>query len=334
MTFNEFLAPRVANAAILFALLSAPSGAAFGGEGDDKESADSIAATAYQFQTGGIYGAAAAEWEKLLQLHPMGERSREAMLNLGRCYYSLKRYQHAAAILSACDQSFEAFGKSPESLSMLAMAQTQLARAGNGKYADAAQTYQRAFDCDPNGDFAPGALLSQSLCLYADNRFEAARECVARLIADWEDQPQVIDAWHQLGMIEKRLGNTTRAAEAFEKVSQQWPKHWLAANAHFELGQFLLQQDKPLKASEHFRAAAERMDYLHADFAQLKFAQALNRAGKSEAALQAYEALPRDFPKSKYCEHAKIAAERLLRTPVAPKAVPDRAPKPVNADRP
>ena len=120
---------------------------------------------------------------------------------------------------------------------------------------------------------------------------------------------QTPEALYQQGLDAMKAGEPAKARELFSKFLDQYPKHKLAANAHYWLGETYYSEKNYEQAILEFQEVIKNFpekDKVPA--AMLKQGMAFKEMGDSKSSLYIYKKLTEEFPKS---EEAKIAREKL-----------------------
>jgi tol-pal system protein YbgF len=124
-----------------------------------------------------------------------------------------------------------------------------------------------------------------------------------------ELQQQTPEALYQQGLDAMKGGDSGKARELFTKFLDQNPKHKLAANAHYWLGETYYSEKNFEQAILEFQEVIKNFpekDKVPA--AMLKQGMAFKEMGDSKSSLYIYKKLTEEYPKS---EEAKIAKEKL-----------------------
>jgi tol-pal system protein YbgF len=120
---------------------------------------------------------------------------------------------------------------------------------------------------------------------------------------------QTPEALYQQGLDAMKAGEAGKARELFTKFLDQNPKHKLAANAHYWLGETYYSEKNFEQSILEFQEVIKNFpekDKVPA--AMLKQGMAFKEMGDSKSSLYIYKKLTEEFPKS---EEAKIAREKL-----------------------
>lgn len=117
------------------------------------------------------------------------------------------------------------------------------------------------------------------------------------------------DYLYQQGMEAMKEGNSTKARELFTNFLEQHPKHALAANAHYWIGESYYSEKNFDSAVLSFQEVIKNFpDKDKAPAALLKQGMAFKEMGDAKSANYVLKKLVDDYPKS---EEAKTAREKL-----------------------
>jgi len=123
------------------------------------------------------------------------------------------------------------------------------------------------------------------------------------------EQQQTPEALYQQGLDAMKAGDPGKAREILTRFLDQNPKHKLAANAHYWLGETYYSEKNYEQAILEFQEVIKNFpekDKVPA--AMLKQGMAFKEMGDSKSSVYIYKKLTEEFPKS---EEAKIAKEKL-----------------------
>jgi tol-pal system protein YbgF len=123
------------------------------------------------------------------------------------------------------------------------------------------------------------------------------------------ETPPTPEAVYQQGLDAMKAGETAKAREFFTKFLDQNPKHKLAANAHYWLGETYYSEKNYEQAILEFQEVIKNFpekDKVPA--AMLKQGMAFKEMGDTKSSIYIYKKLTEEFPKS---EEAKVAKEKL-----------------------
>jgi tol-pal system protein YbgF len=121
-----------------------------------------------------------------------------------------------------------------------------------------------------------------------------------------QQTPEVL---YQQALDAMKAGDTGKARELFTKFLDQNPKHNLAANAHYWLGETYYSEKNFEQAILEFQEVIKNFpEKEKVPAAMLKQGMAFKELGDSKSSLYIYKKLTEEYPKS---EEAKIAKEKL-----------------------
>jgi tol-pal system protein YbgF len=123
------------------------------------------------------------------------------------------------------------------------------------------------------------------------------------------DLPPTPENIYQQGLDALKVGETARARELLTRFLDQNPKHKLAANAHYWLGETYYSEKSFEQAILEFQEVIKNFpDKDKVPAAMLKQGMAFKEIGDSKSSVYIYKKLIEEFPKS---EEAKVAREKL-----------------------
>lgn len=147
-------------------------------------------------------------------------------------------------------------------------------------------------------------------------RLAALEERLAKLEKSAADQQtkatqaaQTPEAMYQQGYDSMKAGDVGKAREQFSKFLEQHPKHKLAANAHYWLGETYYNEKNYDQAILEFQEVIKNYpQHEKVPAALLKQGMALKEVGENKASAYVLKKLVDEYPKS---DEAKIAREKL-----------------------
>jgi len=124
-----------------------------------------------------------------------------------------------------------------------------------------------------------------------------------------EQQPPTPEAIYQQGLDAMKAGDTGKAREILGKFLDQYPKHKLAANAHYWIGESYYSDKNFEQAILEFQEVIKNFpEKEKVPAAMLKQGMAFKEIGDTKSSVYIYKKLTDEYPKS---EEAKIAKEKL-----------------------
>jgi tol-pal system protein YbgF len=123
------------------------------------------------------------------------------------------------------------------------------------------------------------------------------------------EAPQTPEGLYQQGLDAMKGGESTKAREFLTKFLEQNPKHKLAANAHYWLGETYYSEKNFEQAILEFQEVIRNFpEKEKVPAAMLKQGMAFKELGDSKSSQYIYKKLMEEYPKS---EEAKVAREKL-----------------------
>jgi tol-pal system protein YbgF len=123
------------------------------------------------------------------------------------------------------------------------------------------------------------------------------------------EQQQTPELLYQQGLDAMKAGETAKARELFTKFLDQNPKHKLAANAHYWLGETYYSEKNYEQAILEFQEVIKNFpEKEKVPAAMLKQGMAFKEMGDSKSSTYIFKKLTEEYPKS---EEAKAAREKL-----------------------
>lgn len=123
------------------------------------------------------------------------------------------------------------------------------------------------------------------------------------------EQAHSPEASYQQGLDSMKAGDTVKARELFTKFLDQNPRHKLAANAHYWIGETYYSEKNFEQAILEFQEVIKNFpEKEKVPAAMLKQGMAFKEIGDLKSASYIYKKLTEEYPKS---EEAKIAKEKL-----------------------
>ncbi len=186
-----------------------------------------------------------------------------------------------------------------------------LLRAGNyteaGKALLGAASYLEANASSPS----PLADLTRLISKKAEARIDAAAKVAEFAVA----HPQ--NPWLRLWLIyalrtQASYKRFDEASATCDLLVAQSPAHADSGHARYWLARYMDREGKPPRAiTEYAKVVSEFPEHVRADDAQMRIAEIELDAGNKEAAIEAFVKLGRDYPESRFRQHAFYTAARL-----------------------
>ena len=285
------------------------------------------------------YEAALTRAEAFLASHttvPLLPRVRlyrgEALLELGRLPEALQAYQQVGESdpVAAAGAGYGAAwvlrrqGRHAEAADAFAMvvagastfaadAQFWAARSHEdaGHFDAANLAYGACLRQTPPGAHADEAAYRQAYCLWQTHKPDDAERLYSTMIQERAASPFAANALYDLAWVMLERGKKNESRQRFEEFTRQYPKHLLAPDAHFRIGELACAKEEFAIAATHYEiAAAAQVSFR--DKALYKLGWAREKLGQNEAAVQSFLRLARQFPRSEFAPEAHYRAGCLL----------------------
>jgi len=285
--------------AVLLALWPAAATAAPG----DKEYA--AAAALYNQKA---YDLAIEAWKAFLKAAPEHSRAVHGQYFLGISHFHQQQFAEAQAAFETLLKQHPKFEQAEAAGLYLGLSEFSLARAsGNARdYERAAATFKKLIEQYPKGSYLPQARYYLAEALYAQGKKEEAVPLYQAVIADSKAGALKADALYALGVTEEELSHPELAATAYHQFLTEFPKHNLAVEVGFRLGESFLAREQYAEAEKYFESAAANKDFRASDLANLRVAECLAARRLYAQAAQRYQQLVKDFPESAYRDKAQL----------------------------
>jgi len=177
---------------------------------------------------------------------------------------------------------------------------------------DAASTaYGSCLQQTPPGAHADEAAYRQAYCLWQTRKPDDAERLYNAVIQERAASPFAANALYDLAWVMLEQGKKPEARQRFEEFARQYPKHLLAPDAHFRIGELACEKEDFTTAATHYEIAAAAQVTFR-DKALFKLGWTREKLEQNEAAVQTFLQLARQFPKSEFAPEAYYRAGCLL----------------------
>lgn len=299
----RYVLQKVFSAALVGAVLVATWPASASAAEGDKEYA--AAAALYNQK---VYDLAAEAWKNFLKAAPKHPRAPHGQYYLGISYFNVQQFDEAQAAFQKLLQDHPKFDQAEAAYLYLGLSQFSVARDSRKAqaYEQAAATFGKLIEQFPRGSYLPQARYYRAEALYSQGKKEEAVPLYTAVIADQKAGALKADALYALGVAEEELSHPEQAAAAYQQFLTEFPKHNLAVEVGFRLGESLLAREQYAEAEKYFEAAAANKEFRASDLANLRVAECLAARRRYDEAAQRYQQLVRNFPESNYRDKARL----------------------------
>ncbi|MFO8100130.1 MAG: tetratricopeptide repeat protein [Salinibacter sp.] len=199
------------------------------------------------------YDAAAASFEQLGQSYPDSPYAQNLGTALAEVYYRLEDYEQVVSALTDRISALSGDEKA-RALFLLAESYNQL---GQGE--DAEVQYQQVIEEHPDSPYVLRARYGMAWQHYRDDQFERAAEA----FSDVQDAPSSTEgaladrALYYEAASRAQAGQMSQAVEQYQTAAERMPDHRLGAEALYEAGLLLYQQEDYDAAAASFQSVLD-----------------------------------------------------------------------------
>ncbi len=238
-------------------------------------------------------------YDKFIDLFPDHPQLDEAMYQKAIVYRRLGRFRDAEALFSrlaeADDHVYREKSVYEQAVSLFQ----------SKNFREAAQVFNEFLTKNPESELAPDAALKQADCWYNLEFYEKAREKYSEVIDRYPDSPETLDAQYGIGLTYLQTGNIAAYADHVEKFVEMNPDHPQNAQFLFTLAQSFADKGYFSRAISYYsRILEEYREFDSLDNVYIRLADACQRAGLVDRAVEAYQSVPLLFPDSKLIPEA------------------------------
>lgn len=292
---------------ILVAAIFAAAGPA--ANAADTDAATRQFATAVALQNRGVYDLAADEWSKFIKTYNNSPRLPQAYHFLGVCRYQQGQHEAALGAFKKVVDGYPQFEMMSATLLYLGATQYAMARSGKAAlYGEAERTFALLLSRFPQSEQAPDARYYRGECLYSQGRKAEAAQSYTELLRKSPRNKLADDALYALGVAQEESGQPEQAGKTYDAFLAKYPQHRFAAEVGLRRGSTLLTLGKVEEAARRFRVAAGVNSFALADYAAIRYGDALTQMKHYAEAADTYASIPVKFPQSKHAARAVLLA--------------------------
>jgi len=224
----------------------------------------------------------------------------------GMAWVWRRQGQHAEAA-----KAFSKVAAGPSTYAGDAMFWAARSQEDAGNFDAASTAYGACLLQTPPGAHVDEAAYRQAYCLWQTRKPEDAERLYNTMIHEHSSSPFAANALYDLAWVMLERGRKAEARQRFEAFVRQYPKHLLAPDAHFRLGELARENDEFAVAATHYEIAAAAQVAFR-DKALYKLAWMREKLGQHDAAVQTFLRLAKQFPQSEFVAEAQYHAGCLL----------------------
>ncbi len=241
----------------------------------------------------GRHEQALAQAQAYLKAHPAGRHAVAARQLAGLCLAKLGRYNQAIDTLIA-------LSKDKRTTSDAVLYELAWSQRKTQDVEGAGKTYRALLDTFPASKLATPARAELADLLYQKQDYGEAADLLERVARDEAAGADVAaTALYRLGWCSAALGRHDRAAAAFSRFVQKFPRGELAPSAMYKAAEAFAELGKFPEAETHLkRLLADHARHDLAPLACLKLGSVQAQAERYDASAATYAEFLKDFPKS------------------------------------
>ena len=180
-----------------------------------------------------------------------------------------------------------------------------------GNFDSASAAYGVCLQQTPPSAHADEAAYRQAYCLWQTRKPDDAERLYNAVIQERAASPFAANALYDLAWVMLERGKKPEARQRFEEFVRQYPKHLLAPDAHFRIGELACEKEEFAAAATQYELAATAQVSFR-DKALFKLGCVREKLAQNDAAVQVFQRLARQFPRSEYTPEACFRAGGLL----------------------
>jgi len=185
-----------------------------------------------------------------------------------------------------------------------------------GLFDVASKSYGACLRQVPSDTHADEAAYRQAYCLWQTHKPDDAERLYSSMIHERAASPFTANALYDLAWVMLEQGKKTEARRRFEEFTWQFPKHLLAPDAHYRIGDLAFENEEFAVAATQYEAASAAQVSFQ-DKAIYKLGWVREKMGQNDAAVQTFLRLARQFPHSEFVpeayEHAGVLLQKMGR---------------------
>ena len=198
----------------------------------------------------GFYDVAIRYVQQLQEQFPDNQKSVEAQLLLGQCYFFKSQYLKAYDIFQKLLNQ-----DTYKDVTLFWLGETNLKGAD---YTQAKKQYKQLLDLFPNSAYVPQAMYSLGWAHFQQNEYAKARQTFSDLVKRFPKHQLAEDALFKVGECYYQQKKYEEAIKSFTQYIQKYPDSSQHADAFFYIAESYYYKDDPLNAVTYYANTADQ----------------------------------------------------------------------------
>ncbi len=195
---------------------------------------------------------AAAHFQRLISEHPQSSWAPAARLRLAEAALSQEDHEEVESLVAAALQSMPA-----ADIELQCLRARAASRQATAHWSDCLADLERVLELTTDRELQCQTRYAIAACLEKLERFEDKRLVLEALIADDPRSDLAVDALYQLGWWAHEEGQAGESIRRFAKIANDFPKHGLACDANFLIGEGSYEKLQYADAMPFYQAAIQ-----------------------------------------------------------------------------
>lgn len=199
------------------------------------------------------HDAAIGHYQQVVRRFPDSEFAPHAQYGLGWTLFSNEQFRDATTAMTRLIDRYGDSKVGPRGYYVRAMAAYQL-----GEYSDVLRDVDKFLATEPERNDALDARYVRGLAQAGQKNYAAASQTYASILKSGRGYPAGDKVAYELGWALMELGRTQEAADAFRRLSSDWPDSPLAGESLFRVGESFYEAEKYTDAARSYRESADK----------------------------------------------------------------------------
>ncbi len=230
----------------------------------------------------GFYDVAIRYINQLLEQFPQTDKSVQANLLLGQCYFFKTQYLKAYDVFSKL-LKYQEF----KDATFYWLGETYLK---GSDYSKAEEQYKKIIELYPNSIYLPQAYYSLGWVYFETNQYEKAKETFLELIKYFPTNQLAEDTYFKIAECEFNLQDYKNAVGRFQEYNQIYPNSTRHAESYFFIAESFYYLEDPLTAITYYAKSADKAyDSKLSLMSKVSMGWAYLKIGKHDLAKKSFE---------------------------------------------